>query len=651
MSFSQPGGIMESFPHQIQRPAPEELQARQRFLMEYPPFRFLPQTENQFIAATLGVENYQSGHVLFIQEETPINAVLIIKSGTLERSVTHDGQHAVKEVIERGRGYGGISLLYNNGISTSTLTCKTDVSVYTLDLDNFFRLCIKHSAFARFFSSKYYKASRQFSSEAEIPDIGVYDMQSSFFPKTVRDIALSFPSCTESTSIREAARLLTSSRRSAILVTNENMLASGIVTDYDLRNKVIMEGRAYDRPVGEIMTSPLLTIDGDAQVFDAIFSMMRNRVKHLAVQSNGTIDKVVTERDLFLTHTRSPVFLLKEMSSADDLGELKACHEKLPDLITTLIESNARSIHLNMIITALTDEMLHRVINMALLQVGPPPVEFAFLLFGSEGRKEQTLKTDQDNAIVFEDAVQNDEKAVRKYFLELGTTVCDWLNEIGQTHCKFDIMAKNPEWCQPLSRWKEYHRKWIESDDADHLLKASIFFDFRLGYGQGNLVKALHNSLFQKLVEWPGFFRHMARNTSQYNPPLSFFGNFVLEEKNGRKGLLDIKMAMQLVVDFARIYALQDGNEETNTTKRLEQAFQENRIDRELRDNLIHAYEYLMHHRIKHQAEMIKKSTDPPDNYLQPEKLTQIEQQALKEAFKSIRSSLAKLRLDFFLHF
>ncbi len=644
---------MESFPPQIQRPAPEELQARQRFLMEYPPFQFLPQAEKQFIASILSAENYPPGHVLFIQEETPINAILIIKNGTLERSVVQDGKRVAKEVVEKGRSYGGISLLYNNGISTSTLTCITDVSVYMLDRDNFFRLCIKHSAFARFFSSKYYKASRQLSSEADagITDIGEYDMHPSFFPKAVRDIALSFPSCTVSTSIREAARLLTSSRRSAILVKNEDMLITGIVTDYDLRKKVIMEARAYDSPVGEIMTSPLLTIDGDAHVFDAIFSMMRNRVKHLFVQSNGTIDKVVTERDLFLTHTRSPVFLLKEMSRADDLGELKACHERLPELISTLIESDARPIHLNMIITALTDEMLHRVINMALLQRGPPPAEFAFLLFGSEGRKEQTLKTDQDNAIVFEDVAQNDEKEVRKYFLELGTTVCDWLNEIGQTHCKFDIMAKNPEWCQPLSRWKEYHQKWIESDDADRLLKASIFFDFRLGYGQDHLVKALHNSLFQKLEEWPGFLRHMARNTSQYNPPLSFFGNFVLEEKNGRKGLLDIKMAMQLVVDFARIYALQDGKEETNTTKRLEQAFQANRIDREIRDNLTHAYEYLMHKRIKHQADMIKKNTDPPDNYLQPEKMTQLEQQALKEAFKSIRSSLAKLRLDFFLHF
>lgn len=643
---------MENFPRQTISVGAEELQNRQRFLMNTPPFQFLSRTEIEIVAANLIGENYLPGRILFSQEETIITHILIVKSGSLERIIEYNGKQQIKEILESGQTYGGISILFNNGVSTSTLRCMTETSIYLLDRENFFRLCIKYSSFSRYFSSTFDQESRPAPPKdmAEISTVDEYETQSSFLSKNVRDIAQPFPSCAGTTSIREAARLLTASRRSAILITNDDFHPKGLVTDYDLRKKVIVEGRSPDIAVDEIMTAPLITVDADTEVFMAILDMMRNHVKHLAVKDNGSIGGVITERDLFLAQTHSPVFLIREMTAAQGLKELKACYAKLPALIGKLIESGARSIHLNSIITALTDEMLVRLMNMAIETAGPPPVEFAFLLFGSEGRKEQTLKTDQDNAIVFEDVPKNDEESVKNYFLQLGTRICDWLDEIGQPHCKFDIMAKNPQWCQSLSQWKQYHRKWIESDDPNRLLNAGIFFDFRLGFGKEELVKALHMSLFTKLKQWPGFLRHMAQNLTYYNPPLSIFGNFVLEEKGERKGGLDIKMAMQLVVDFARIYALQNSIEETNTLKRLAAVYQQNRIDKETFDNLVHSYEYLMHLRIKHQVMTINKKGGAPNNYLQPANLNQIERQSLKEAFKSIRTAQGKLRLDFFLH-
>ncbi len=644
---------MENFPRPASMVEAEELKDRQRFLMGNPPFQFLPRTEIEIVAANLTEEKYVPGIIVFAQEETIITHILVVKSGSLERIIEHGGKQSVKEILDAGRTYGGISLLFNNGISTSTLRCMTEVSVYRLDRENFFRLCIKSSAFARFFSSSYDVESRPAPSHAfkELPGLSAYDLQSSFLSKTVREMAQTFPSCTASTSIREAASLLTASRRSAILVTDDNFQPKGLITDYDLRKKVIVDGRDPNSAAGEIMAAPLLTIDAEAQVFEAVLTMMRNQVKHLAVRDNGTVGSVITERDIFLAQTLSPVFLVQEMNTAQGLEGLKACYAKVPLLIGKLIESGARSTHLNSIITAITDEMLVRVIDMAIESVGPPPVKFAFLLFGSEGRREQTLKTDQDNAIVFEDVPDSDDEHVRRYFLDLGTRVCDWLNDVGQAHCEHDIMAKNPTWCQPLSQWKKYHRKWIESDDPERLLNAGIFFDFRLGYGDDQLVKDLHASLFTRLKEYPGFLRHMAQNIMNLQPPLSFFGNFVLEEKGERKGGLDIKMAMRLVVDFSRIYALGGEITETNTIKRLDAAFNRGTVDKETLENLAHAYEYLMHQRLKHQVTMMSSKGTPPDNYLQPGKLTHIERQTLKEAFKHIRTAQGKLRLDFFLHF
>jgi CBS domain-containing protein len=288
--------------------------------------------------------------------------------------------------------------------------------------------------------------------------------------------------------------------------------------------------------------------------------------------------------------------------------------------------------------------------EMTLADMGSPPAEFAFLLFGSEGRKEQTLKTDQDNAIVFADVAEQDREAVNRYFLELGTRVCDQLHEIGQQHCEFNIMAKNPDWCQPLSVWKKYYRKWVISDDPDRILNAGIFFDFRLGHGSPGLVAQLHSALFAELAEWPGLLRHMARNTLHYRPPLGFFGNFVLQEKGRGKGALDIKSAMRLVVDFGRIYAMQTQMTETNTVKRLRALYDQQRLDKEAFDDLVHAYEFLMHQRLRHQSRVLESGRGEVNNYLRPGDLTTIDQQALKEAFKQIRVAQAKLRVDFFLY-
>jgi len=644
---------MENFPRPAVSVDAAELKERQRFLMNNPPFQFLPRTEIEIVAANLAVEQYLPGRILFNQEETIVTHIVIVRSGSLERIIEQDGKQRIKEILGPGRTYGGISLLFNNSVSTSTLRCMTEAAVYRLDRENFFRLCIKSSAFARFFSSSYDADSQKAPAGLfrDMSGLGEFETQSSFLSRTVKDMAQVFPSCAASTPIREAARMLTASRRSAVLVTDNDDPPAGMITDYDLRKKVIVEGRSPDGPVGEIMTAPLITIDADARIFEALLVMMRNQVKHLAVRDNGTTATVITERDLFLAQTLSPVFLIREMSLAQGLDELKACYARLPNLIGRLIDSGARAFHLNSIITALTDEMLRRVMEMAIENLGPPPVEFAFIVFGSEGRKEQTLKTDQDNAIVFEDVDENDLEFVTRYFLGLGTKVCDWLHEIGQTHCEYDIMAKNPLWCQPLSQWKKYHRKWIESDDPERLLKAGIFFDFRLGYGREELVKSLHMSMLKKLREWPGFLRHMAQNIMHYTPPLSFFGNFVLEEKGERKGGLDIKSAMRLVVDFSRIYALQGGIAEANTTRRLEAAHRLGSIDKETLDNLTDAYEYLMFLRLKHQASLVGEKGAPPDNYLQPANLSSIERQALKEAFKRIRTAQGKLRLDFFLHF
>jgi CBS domain-containing protein len=280
-------------------------------------------------------------------------------------------------------------------------------------------------------------------------------------------------------------------------------------------------------------------------------------------------------------------------------------------------------------------------------ELGPPPVPFVFMIMGSEGRQEQTLKTDQDNAIVYQDPNPSTAEAVGRYFLSFGEMACNLLNEAGYDFCSGNVMAKNPKWCQPLSQWRTYFSDWIHAAEAEDLLQASIFFDFRRGFGDESLIEQLRKHLFASLEGWSGFFRHMTENALNFKPPLGFFRNFVVESKGRHRNAFDIKSAMTPIVDFARAYALKNNIEETNTLERLDQLRIRKILSLQEYDELEKAYSFLMQLRFVRQITAIMEDNSRPDNYINPKKLTRIEQTMLKEIFKRVEKFQVKMNFDF----
>ena len=269
------------------------------------------------------------------------------------------------------------------------------------------------------------------------------------------------------------------------------------------------------------------------------------------------------------------------------------------------------------------------------------------MILGSEGRNEQTLKTDQDNAIIFEDVPEASQAAVQEYFLKFGETVCTLLDDAGYAFCNGDVMAKNPKWCQPLAVWKKNFSKWIHGAEGEDLLQASIFFDFRTGYGDGALVDSLRTFLFKALDGWPGFMRHLTENAMYFKPPIGFFRNFVVESKGKHRDMFDIKSAMTPIVDFARVYALKNHIDETNTLDRLHQLYLKGILQITEYEELEKAYSFLLQLRFVRQVTAIVDDKDSPHNYINPKKLTRIEQKMLKEIFNRIEKFQAKLEFDF----
>ena len=621
------------------------------FLSSVEPFDILPGDEVARAANNLSPTEFPADRVLFAQNKSYLNHIYIVFSGKLEKFIQEEDQKKLLEIMEDKSIYGSLSVLFNKSISIRTVRTLEESKLFLLPKDHFLDICSRYPEFIQYFARDFCSHMLQAPYQALIT--GSIDEEeqaapTAFLNLKLRDVfSREFVSCNEYSSIKEAAALMRDHKKSAVVTMNALDQSTGLLTDNDLRSKVVSLNYPVHNPVKEIASRPLITLPEDSQVFEAIILMMKHNVKHLVITDDwDNVLGIATEQDLLLAQGRSPVYLMREIQMARSLEELKHRQLQVPDMIKSLLDSGARAAHLNRIITEISDAILKKIAIWAIDEMGDPPARFAFMILGSEGRKEQTLKTDQDNAIVYEDVEPEREEEVRKYFLELGGRICPRLDEVGFSFCNFGIMAQNPKWCQPLGQWKTYFWEWIHQVEPEDLLHSSIFFDFRLGYGDKRMVNDLRQYLSQSLGKWKGFFRHFAENALHFKPPLDFFGNLVIKNTKEKKNCLDIKQPMQLLVDFARLYALKYSIAETNTLDRMERLRQQGVLSGQDFDELSHAYGFMMLLRLSHQARMIVEEGKPADNLIQPRMLTYIDRQSLKEAFKRIRTAQGKMRME-----
>ena len=622
----------------------------QHFLSRLVPFSFLPEEEIDGIAAAISVIYQPEGTELFRQGRGKVDHLYIISKGAAERYYEENDEKRLRGLLGEGDMYGGISLMMNNGIPIRTLKTTEDSQFYLLPKDDFLDICKKHEVFSDYFTDTFGKRMLD-RSYAEIISSNFRPREdaSQFFNLPVEDIYnKELVACDQDLPIQAAAAIMTEHSSSSIFIREPGADVVGVVTDNDLRKKVTATGMDILKPVSAIMSSPLRTVSSNALVFEALMEMMQQNIKHLGVRdAHNRVTGVITNRDLLKVQGQSPVFIVREISGAKLVNQVVQIRRQVPRLIQTLINTGAKAQNITRFLTTVSEAILEKIIGFALNEMGPPPARFAFMVMGSEGRKEQTLKTDQDNAIVIEDVPKNSRDEIMKYFLSFAEKVCTWLDEAGYDFCKGGVMAQNPQWCQPLARWKKYFTQWIHTAEPEALLQASIFFDFRGAYGDMDLVDELRQHLFASLEGWPGFFRHLAENALFFTPPIGFFRNFLVESKGEHRDTFNIKAAMQPVVDYARIYALNYKIPETNTFERINQLLDQEKISPQEHNELETAYSYLMQQRFANQVKAAMDGSSQPDNYINPKHLSRIEQTLLKEIFKRIEKFQGKLSFDF----
>jgi CBS domain-containing protein len=459
--------------------------------------------------------------------------------------------------------------------------------------------------------------------------------------------------CALETTAREIARLLSQHGVGSVVVSGPDGTTLGIVTDRDLRRKVVAEGRdAGSTRAADIMSAPVIGIHPAAFAFEAILEMTRREIRHLAVIDEGRLVGVVSMYDFLLSQTLHPVILSREIARAVSLDTLAALGARVTDLARRLMGEGGSAYDVGQLISELNDRMVGRVLALAaegLEASGEkvPPVAYCWLSFGSEARREQTLRTDQDNGLVFADAPGGSQESAARYFLQLAQETVRGLVRIGVPPCPGEIMASNPRWCQPLSIWRGYFHRWITDPTPDQVLGASIHFDLRPLAGASELGQSLADVVRQEAPRHRGFLRLLANDVVERRVALTLLGRIAAQRTGPHRGAVDLKGAgaMQLV-GAARVHALELGFHDTNTIGRFRAAQEHGLYTPEEGREIIDAAQHLMRLRLVHQLDQHARG-ESADNFVTPAQLSHADSVLLREALRTVGHVQAKLRERF----
>jgi CBS domain-containing protein len=436
--------------------------------------------------------------------------------------------------------------------------------------------------------------------------------------------------------IRDAAQRMADLDVDAVVVVDSSGLGHGIVTDADLRRRVVAADVAGAQEIATVMSAPLVTVDADAFFFEAVHTMLRHRLHHLVVLRGDRPIGVISDGDLLAARAQGPLFVARQIDLArtlDQLVELRIARERA---IRVLYRAGVNGYDLGRITAETNDHLVRRILGLVEEEIGPPPVRYCWLGLGSEGRREQTLKSDQDNAVVYADPPPELAHEAEGYFADLAERTVAALERCGFPRCEGEIMASNPQWCQPLARWRAHFSRWVRRPEPDALYNASIFFDLRPIAGDGSSAAELWDDLERWIPESPGFLHLLMQRALAHRPPLGFFRNLVVWHSGEHRGAFNVKARGSLpVVEAARAFAFARGIVHTNTFERLEALREQGAVPASDADDLIAAYDFLIRLRVRHQLDCIAAG-EPLDDFIQPARLTRADRNALKEHFKVV---------------
>lgn len=607
-----------------------ELQPIVQFLKSIVPFDTLTD-ETILRCAKAVIVGYYSKASCYITFDTNQPKLYIVRSGAFE---VRDPEGVLLDRVGEGEFFGFSTLLSGEKV-VNKVAILEDGLVYHLPQPLFDQLRRNSRNFDKFFTRAFAKRLRH---EAR------FKAKDLITTSRISTLIATSPIMIDAyASVTQAALLMRNSQVSSLLVIDNNKLV-GILTDKDLRNRVLAVGLDGHLAVHQAMTVSPIYISSNSLIFEAMLLMSEHNIHHLPIIDEGKVIGMVTSTDILRGQGSQPLLLISEIERQQEIANLINVSKQIPLLLQNLISADARAEEIGRVLTSVTDALTRRLIVLNQQLLGEPPMAFCWLAFGSQGRQDQAACSDQDNGLLV--AREMDDFA-KGYFDALTRAVCAGLDQCGYIFCPGNIMAQNPKWRMSLQQWQQVFEKWVMTPEPKALMHASIFFDMRSVYGPQTLFDALQDKVLAQTRDNDIFLAGMTGNSLTECPPLGFFRKFVLERDGSEVKGIDLKhKGNALINDIARVYALSAGIKEVNTAKRIRALMEENILNRKDALNLADAHEFIAHMRLSNQGYQYIQG-QPVTNYLLPAHLSSLVRHQLRDAFKIVHDAQAGIKMKF----
>lgn len=618
------------------------------FLRRHAPFDQMEATDLEFLAKRLELSFHARGEKITDPASGPADRFIIIKQGRVRGETPSEDEQISGNAWELtpGECFPIGALLARRPVRTVHRAAE-DCFCFELPRADFEKLLKRSGAFNDFCTRRL----------ASLLDQAHRRMQANAVTALSGDTALNYRvadrmqgdvvQCEPGAPIAEVLRTMRDRRVGSMIVVDDAQHPVGIFTLKDLLGRVVLEGDRLDAPITEVMTRNPVTIATDAYAFEAALKMAEHGVTHLCVVERGKLAGVLSERDLFALQRISIGSVSRRITQAESVSAVAQITGDIHRLVGQMIAQGAEIDQITQLITLLNDHITQRVITLVARDFGNDDIEYTWLSFGSEGRQEQTLKTDQDNGILFRVPEGQTEDRVRERLLPMARKINEALAECGFPLCPGNIMASNPECCLSGNEWQHRFERWIDQGTPEHLLMSSIFFDFRAITAALPEVETLRQHLLKVTARNSRFRRQMAANALRIRPPLGVIRDFKLSSGGDHDHTLDLKTnGLTPFVDAARIIALAYEVNATHTVARLRGAQAGGALHKSDVDAWVDAYHYIQFLRMRLHGEQGRAGREL-SNHIDPDTLSELDRRILKEAFRQARKLQSKLTLEY----
>ncbi len=611
-----------------------------QFLQRFPPFNQMENAHLAFLVEQCQLRFYGPGDSILKPSDGPVEHFYIVKQGRVVGERPDSAETTFE--IATGECFPLAALLGERATRTEHKAAE-DTFCLQLNKPAFIKLFALSSEFRDFALRGVSSLLDQINQQVQQKAVETLGTQYSLNTR-LGELAMRHPvMCGPDTPLREAVTLMHEQQVGSIVIVDEHKAPLGIFTLRDLR-QVVADGTSdFTLAIDAHMTPAPFFLTPDHSAFDAAIAMTERHIAHVCLVKDHRLCGVVSERDLFSLQRVDLVHLARTIRNAPKVENLVAIRGEIGQLVERMLAHGASSTQITHIITLLNDHTVCRVIELTLADKGDPGVPFTWLCFGSEGRREQTLYTDQDNGILFDAKDAAEAAEIRARLLPLAQQINQSLAQCGFTLCKGNIMAGNPELCLSRAEWARRFAAFIREATPDNLLASTIYFDLRVVWGDEQGCEQLRQGILDQVADNRLFQRMLAENALRQRPPVGRFREFVLTRKGSEKATLDLKVqGLTPFVDGARLLALANDVHAINTLERLRQLVVKEVIEPLDGAAYEEAYHFIQQTRMQ-QHQLQTRENLPYSNRVDPESLNHLDRRILRESLRQaqrLQSSL-----------